>query len=373
MWQLLNLRKKGEITIKKQHNSNLPVMKKEKWIELLRAICILSVIMNHTCMTIINNTGITEIGVYSYAVLDEIFMLVRFSVPCFLMISGYLLLDPNKEIAMPKLMRYIIRMFVVLLIFGTTYAVLEIVMTSKAFSFGTVLQGILNMLEGNSWLHMWYVYMLIGLYIIPPVLKAFAANTDEKTQRVILFILFVGNGIIPMINNIFDINIENYMILNIYVMYYMLGGYLRNADNFTVKREKLIYTVGIAALLVSCISELLFLLLKKEPAEWNRGASNIITPVCSLAVFVFFMNHSDVILKRPIIRKAVLSVAGCSFAMYLIHPVFINNTYKMFHISPLNFSPLILCGVLVFFIVFILISYVVSWIMKKIPFLNRII
>ena len=102
--------------VKLQNNSNAPVIKKESWIELLRAICILSVIMNHTCMTIINNTGITEIGVYSYAVLDEIFMLVRFAVPCFLMISGYLLLDPNKEIAMPKLMRYIIRMFVVLLI-----------------------------------------------------------------------------------------------------------------------------------------------------------------------------------------------------------------------------------------------------------------
>lgn len=299
-------------------------------------------------------------------------MLVRFAVPCFLMISGYLLLNSDKHLPVSKLMRYTGRMFIVLLTFGTSYSILEIVITSKKFSFDSVFQGFLNMLEGNSWSHMWYIYMLIGLYIITPVLKAFIAYTDEKTQRVVLIVLYVGNCLIPMINNIFDIIIDNYMVLNVYVMYYLLGGYLRSADNIVEKKEKLVYFFGIAAILISCISELLFLLLKHETASWNHGASNLLTPLCALAVFLLFMKHYKTS-KKEIITKAVLSVASCSFAMYLIHPVFINMTYKMLHISPLNFSPLIFCGILIFFIAFAVISYIISWIMRKIPLLNKLI
>lgn len=345
---------------------------KTVWIEVLRVLCILCVVMNHTCMTIINNSDIEKIGLHNYIVLDEIVMLVRFAVPCFLMISGYLLLNRNKQLPVSKLMRYTGRMFIVLLLFGTLYSIIEIVITSKMFSVGAIFHGFLNMLEGNSWSHMWYVYMLIGLYIITPVLKAFIAYSDEKTQRVVLLVLYVGNCAIPMINNIFGIAIENYMVLNVYVMYYLLGGYLRNADNVVEKREKSVYFLGIAAILISCILELLFLLLKHETASWNHGASNLLTPLCALAVFVFFMKHHKTP-KNTIFSKTVLSVASCSFAMYLIHPVFINLTYKMLHISPLNFSPLIFCGILVFFIAFAIISYIISWIMKKIPLLNKLI
>ncbi len=357
---------------KQQQLTKSKCYNKEIWIEYLRTLCILSVIMNHTCMTIINNSDIDNIGLHIFIVLDEIFMLVRFAVPCFLMISGYLLLNRDKQLPVSKLMRYTGRMFLVLLFFGTSYSILEIVITSKSISVNAVLQGFLNMLEGNSWSHMWYIYMLIGLYIITPVLKAFIAYTDEKTQRVVLIALYIGNCAIPMINNFFDINIENYMVLDVYVMYYLLGGYLRNSENFLEKREKPIYCLGITVIIISCISELLFLLFKHETASWNHGASNLLTPLCALAVFVFFMKHHKTP-KNTIFSKLVLSVASCSFAMYLIHPVFINLTYKMIHISPMNFSPLIFCGILAFFIVFTVISYIISWIMKKIPLLKKLI
>lgn len=356
-----------------QYNSVSAVQNKKKvWIELLRALCILSVILNHTCMTIINNSTLDKIGMYNYIVLDEIFQIVRFAVPCFVMISGYLLLNRNKELPVKKLMQYTGRMFLVLLIFGTIYSILEIVISSKSFSVVTVFQGLLNMLEGNSWSHMWYVYMLIGLYIITPVLKAFIAGTDIRTFGIILGVLYIGNCAIPMINNIFGINLENYMILNVYVMYYLLGAYLNNPDNALVKNKKAVYFLGIAALLVSCISELLVLLIRHETASWNHGASNLMTPLYSLAVFMFFMDHFKHT-KKAVITKAGLYIAKYSFAMYLIHPVFINVTYKMLHISPLKFSPLIFCGILVFFIIFAIISYFASWIIKKIPLLNKLI
>ena len=263
-------------------------------------------------------------------------------------------------------------MFIVLLVFGTTYSVLELFFSSKSLSILLVFRGFLNMLEGNSWTHMWYVYTLIGLYIITPILKAFISCTDEKTQRVVLIVLYIGNCVIPMINNIFDITIENYMIMNVYVMYYLLGGYLRNNDSIVLKKNKLIYYLGILAILVSCISELFFLLSQHKTAAWNHGASNLLTPLYSLAVFMLFKYHCKYF-KNEYVSRVVLSIASCSFAMYLIHPVFINLTYKMLHISPLDFSPFIFCGIILFFIAFTLISYFISLIMKKIPLLNKLV
>jgi surface polysaccharide O-acyltransferase-like enzyme len=68
-------------------------------------------------------------------ILDEIIIqpLIRWAVPIFIMISGYLLLDPKKDITIKKIIKYINRMILILLTFGFFYCILE-----NLFTYGIV-------------------------------------------------------------------------------------------------------------------------------------------------------------------------------------------------------------------------------------------
>ena len=56
--------------------------------------------------------------------------------------------------------------------------------------------------------------------------------------------------------------------------------------------------------------------------------------------------------------------------MYLIHPVFINFMYKFIKITPLNIK-IIPIGIVMFFLIFVIVSFMSSWILNKIPILRK--
>src|SRR5699024_2388497 len=107
--------------------------------------------------------------------------LMTAGVPIFLMISGALFLTPEKKITIERLLKhYVRRILLALLIFGTVFAVMELVMTERTFSLTMVGKGFLMTLSGNTWAHMWYLYELIGLYLITPLLKVVIAYGGKR-------------------------------------------------------------------------------------------------------------------------------------------------------------------------------------------------
>ena len=66
--------------------------------------------------------------------------LLMWAVPCFLMVSGALLLNPAKEIPLKKLFgKYIKRMFLALLIFTFIFQLFDILMTGQPLTFHNVI------------------------------------------------------------------------------------------------------------------------------------------------------------------------------------------------------------------------------------------
>ena len=61
--------------------------------------------------------------------------------------------------------------------------------------------------------------------------------------------------------------------------------------------------------------------------------------------------------------------AELSFAVYLIHPVFLNIAYKLFHVTPLSFP--IGVSLPVFFLGTLLLSAAGAWVLRKIAPLRK--
>lgn len=217
-------------------------MGKEKitYIEYISVFAAVAVVFLHIVMTLPNNYSVAELGVFNYTVFSDCYMLVKWAVPCFIMVSGALLLNPQKEITVKKTWKYILRMLEVLLTFGVVYALMELVFSEKTINAYMFLKAILNTLEGKTWDHMWYIYVLISIYIIMMPLKDFIRAQSRNTIRIFIIVLIAGNFIIPTINTIFGTNIKTLMPIGEYITYFLIGYYIS-----TISKESSIYKKSI--------------------------------------------------------------------------------------------------------------------------------
>ena len=128
--------------------------------------------------------GVSTSSYYRVYYIDSIFLqpIIRYdAIPCFLMITGCLLLDPKKDINFNKIKKYLIRIIGALAIFGFTFCFIENIFNHGFNNIPNLLyKSFINLITGNSWSHMWYLYMLIGIYIITPILRTFVKNTNYK-------------------------------------------------------------------------------------------------------------------------------------------------------------------------------------------------
>lgn len=212
--------------------------KRIDYIDWLRIISALAVIGIHITMTQPNNYSVQEIGKDNYIILTCVYTLIQWAVPVFLMISGNLLLHSNK-ITFVKVKKMTIRMGTVLLLFGSAFALLEQVFERKTLEIGMLPNSVLLTLQQKSWLHLWYLYVLIGIYLVLIPLKKFVDNSTDREICVFTAILIAGNFIIPTFNIAFGTKIENYMLFTQYVTYVLLGyiiGGLHAEDNGREKK-----------------------------------------------------------------------------------------------------------------------------------------
>lgn len=339
------------------------------YLEYIRCFSTIAVVFLHIAATITANCRVEEIGVRAYSILSDCHLLVTWAVPCFLMVSGALLLDPQKKIDGQKIGRYIMRMFCILASFGTGYALMELVVNERSISIPMVLRSILNVAEGKSWDHLWYIYTLIALYILTIPLKCFINQSDRKTLKYFIGILLFANLVIPLINALFDWSLERYMMLNQYATYYLLGYYLSSMKEV---RYGLLYAIpGVIATLFMLISETLSLHNSCTQFAANHR-DNILHAAQAVSVF---MTAKHVYSSRSTrIPSFVKLIGKYSFGIYLIHPFWINLFYKILGLTPLAAPmPLIGFSIILFTVGAVALSIVSTYIVKKIPGLRKIV
>lgn len=114
--------------------------------------------------------------------------LVRWAVPVFVMLSGALFLNPQKELSLKKIYtKNIIHIVTAFLSWSFLYAVYD-------FD-GNILDFLINWIRGAG--HMWFVFLILGLYIILPVLR-FVSRT-EKILYISLILCLLFGFVMPMV------------------------------------------------------------------------------------------------------------------------------------------------------------------------------
>ncbi|MCH4084567.1 MAG: acyltransferase [Olsenella sp.] len=249
--------------------------------------------------------------------------LARWAVPVFLMVSGALLLDPGREMPPRKIGRHVWRMAFVLLTVGLAFCVMEQVADVRAqtgaitLTWGMLGRALLNLLEGNSWDHLWYVYALIGLYLLTPFIRGFQAHATRRQIGLAVVLAWALLCLVPLANLLLNVNLYQFVDLSGAVVYYMLGRYAYEY----LELDWRIVAAGVASLALCCLSAGLG--LRSAAGAEVAGAValpqyGLVMPF-SLMVFLAFKRFAN----RPQRERGIAAgLARDSFGIYLFHPLF---------------------------------------------------
>lgn len=147
---------------------------------------------------------------------------MMWAVPVFVMVSGALLLDPERNVTIGKVFKkYIVRMLCALLLFSVLFYLFDRFLTGSTVS---PLEALLKVYTGGGWSHLWYLYLMIGLYLLLPLYRLISANAEEQELLYLLAVYTVFLCVLPLLNTLTPARAAFYICTyTVYPLYFFLG------------------------------------------------------------------------------------------------------------------------------------------------------
>lgn len=337
------------------------------YMDVLRAFAIFCVVMIH----------VPAIDFYSFSVYTQAWKtinfydsLLRFSVPVFIMISGALFLNPHKSYTIKDIFtRKIFRIVVAYLFWSFMYLIL-----CRDTQILGVSDFIFKWLTGGRY-HLWFVFTIITLYIISPILREICKNKKVCEYFIVLWFVFQSLGTlmtvwvnIPSVISTLKIYLTPSLVLG-YSGYFVLGFYLYKHD-ISKRARRIAYIGAIVGAFITMAGTYYFSLKQGFGYEMFYEYTMPNNVLVSIGVFLFFKYNINEEKLSSGIKRGILTLSKLSFGVYLLHDFFI---YAMRAVGITSNTICPLLSIPLFSIVIFLLSNAVVFIISKIPILKKYI
>ena len=355
----------GKSTLEETGMATMDEKPERIWfLDWIRVFGCLAVVLLHCLVSLSNNMPMEELGVTRALVWTEVMVfLTRWAVPAFLMITGALLLDPNRSIGKRKLRSYVARIGTVLLVFGTAFSLMEYIYTERTLNVQMILASLMDLIQGKGWGHLWYLFDLLGIYLLLPMFRAFIARHDDrKSLELLLKVLFMLTLVVPTVNRAFDLSIDTLIWLNSSAFYVFLGWYLMRYE-VPLTPVVAFGTLGIS---IAAFIAAVGILVCGSYLSWAWETSSPLIAPWAAMVFVLAKKRAN----RPMKSGGLaITLSTLSFAIYVLHPVIVNFMYKILDLTP-DFLPPIVFEASAFAVV-VLLSMFASMIARRLPVIGK--
>ncbi len=342
------------------------------YLDILRVIACLAIIMIHTSSRFV----IKDFGSSNFYVGNFFDSIARIGVPIFIMISGSLMLDKNYKYTNKKLINHISKMIRFLIFWSILYSVIYNIFIPIFIKHEPldIVKFIESIIDGHF--HLWFIYMIIGLYLIVPLLRLWVKDENKKYVEYFIVISVILSFIMPEIiligsyyNTLFEhINIAlsniNLKYVEGYTTYFILGWYL---NNYNIKNKKLLYILGIISIIITFGSTAI-LSISKETAIQMYDNLTINVFFQSIMIFVIIKDKYKNIEYTN--KKIISNISKNSLGIYAIHPLIITIVNKILINVGLDIA---IINIPICFILVFIISFIISYLASKIPLLKRVV
>lgn len=345
------------------------------YLDYLRIFATFAVIVIHVCAQ--NWYSVTPDSEY-FNMFNIFNSAVRWCVPVFVMISGALFLDNDKPLKTSTIYsKYILRLVIAFLFWSAIYAWYTCSITKTYDNYFYLF------IEGSF--YMWYLIMIIGLYILIPLLREITKSKKATEYFIVIGTIFTI--IIPRIMSFLNIlkiekiaklqtsvqailNDMNFHFTLGYVLYFVLGYYLAKYGMPKLMRY-FSYFLGPLSYIATVILTAKNTDRIGKASEYFLDYMSINVFLMSIFVFVFAKYVLSKLTPKKTMSKFILALSKYSFGVYLVHILVLNILRDKFHFTTLSFPPEITVPVIALLI--IIVSYIISAIINHIPLLKKYI
>lgn len=292
----------------------------------------------------------------------------RAGVPLFILLSGALLLSEDRH--MDARIFYKKNLFTMTLLaagwmiaYGLFYAVILPLMEGNPVHMMNF-WGFIIEFQGTEYPHLWYMLMVIGLYLMIPVLRLFVKRENKKyVQGLIIAAVIVqfAARTADFFTVNCDVGVSTFLAklhmepITGFIGYLLIGWYL---NEYTLKKQSriLLYVLGAAAVVISTLVVYRTIVEIPEIRDYMYSELSLMAFVYGVALFVLIQS----LCKEKTTRcRLITTMSDCTFGVYLFHIVILEIFVKL--LLPYESfgygKPLVYIGILYF--VTLLISFAV--------------
>lgn len=369
------------------------------WVDLLRVLACFMVVFSHSC-----DAFVAQFDADRASFLTGVFggSLMRASVPLFVMMTGVLLLPVGQGYDLVSFYRKRIGRILPPLVFWSValpllmYAYFNYINPSTCnpqvavggYTVQQLVQRIYTFVFNFNFdtTPLWYLYMLIGLYLLMPVLNAWLVQASQRELKVVLG-LWVVSLFLPYLKMLAPVlgyqgNYGNMELLgmcdwNIYgTFYYFSGfvGYLVLA--YYLKRYPLQWSWSkmLAIMIPLFVAGYAITaggyILTQEHFPGNYAYLEIVWYFNGINVFMMTLPLFAIVQKMAVRSRRWLSrLASLAFGIYLCHFVFVFVCYDLYDMAMLPYWVRIPCIAVTTFAI----ATLVAWLMSRAAFTARFV
>ena len=324
------------------------------WLDVIRCVAMIMVIGVHCIDPFYISPTMRAIPEYTHwaAIYGS---LLRPSVPLFVMMTGLLLLPVKKQPLGKFYKKRIYRVLFPFLIWSVLYSMFpwvtgvlglpkEIIGDFFCYTQGQESQSLIDSLKDVAMIpfnfshkenHMWYIYLLIGLYLYMPFFSAWIENADRKTKRAFLLIWiislfipylkeYVANCLFERSGYVFGTDTWNEFGLFYYFAgfngYLLLGHYVKKGNDWSLMKTFilciLMFAVGYY------IPYTGFSTTASNPNATETEMELFFTfcsPNVLLMTLATFLLLQKVVITNSTVIKVLANMTQCGFGIYMVH------------------------------------------------------
>ena len=317
------------------------------FLDYLRVIACFMVIIVHSCE--FYYCGPTE--VFFNSVSDRFWVSLidsglRESVPLFVMASSYLLV-PLMTDTRTFFKRRFVRVFIPFVIWSVIYAVLPVVLGRLDGDICERLSNLLYTFNGDSG-HLWFIYMLIGVYLLMPIISPWLKQVSRRGEECFLAIWLVTtlwNYLYPWLGDLWGKALWNdFHALYYYsgfVGYVVLAHYFRTYIHWSTLKSM---AVGVPLFLIGyAITAVIFyrngaVSTDFRVVEQSWGFCTINVAMMTMGAFLII---SKINYKADWLYRPVTMVSKLSYGIYLMHILVLGFAYDW--VAPHFSTPVSIC------------------------------
>lgn len=293
-----------------------------------------------------------------------------FAAPMFFMITGVTLLDYRKRYSTKEYFKKRFFKTVIPFIFWSILAILYGMFIRKSIMFEnlSVKAVICGIFDTKYISYFWFFPALFSVYLCIPLFSAIKEELKIKILKYCLITGFVFNICIPFALKILEWEISNSInvLVSTQYMFYAILGYLLHNEKIDKKLTIFIYIIAIISLLTNMFGTYILTSKYRHIINSFRGYTNLPCTVYSAGVFLFVKNILQG--KNQLFYKVIKKLKSYTYPICLIHG-FVMDILKLifkFNIYSLLYRLLIP-------LVIIPICIIITYIVKKIPILRRVL